>query len=159
MKSKRRRHDPEFKARVALEALQGIKTIQQIAKGFDIHPVQVSDGKKTMAEGAAGIFQLKLRQRRCRRFRPRTRPAPRQNRPTSRRIGLANKKVQTTRTVRKRVELVYQKHPKITMRNRLPSAMARHGATRPKPRQADVSLTTPAFDYSSRATTILTPKP
>jgi hypothetical protein len=56
-------------------------------------------------------------------------------------------------------ELVDQKHPIISMKNRLPSAMARHGATRPKPRQADVSLTTPAFDYSSRATTILTPKP
>jgi transposase-like protein len=56
MKGKRRRHDPEFKARVALEALKGIKTIQQIAKEFDIHPVQVSDWKKTMAEGAAGIF-------------------------------------------------------------------------------------------------------
>ena len=49
MKCKRRRHDPEFKARVALEALKGIKTIQQIAKEFDIHPVQVSDWKKTMA--------------------------------------------------------------------------------------------------------------
>lgn len=56
MKGKRRRHDPEFKARVALEALKGIKTIQQIAKEFEIHPVQVSDWKKTMAEGAAHVF-------------------------------------------------------------------------------------------------------
>ena len=56
MKGKRRRHDPEFKARVALEALKGIKTIQQIAKEFDIHPVQVSEWKKTMAEGAPGVF-------------------------------------------------------------------------------------------------------
>lgn len=56
MKAKRRRHDPEFKARVALEALKGIKTIQQIAKDFDIHPVQVSDWKKAMLEGASGIF-------------------------------------------------------------------------------------------------------
>jgi transposase len=56
MKAKRRRHEPEFKARVALEALKGIKTIQQIAKDFDIHPVQVSDWKKAMAEGATGIF-------------------------------------------------------------------------------------------------------
>lgn len=56
MKAKRRRHEPEFKARVALEALKGIKTIQQIAKDFDIHPVQVSDWKKTMTEGATGIF-------------------------------------------------------------------------------------------------------
>lgn len=56
MKAKRRRHEPEFKARVALEALKGIKTIQQIAKEFDIHPVQVSDWKKAMTEGATGIF-------------------------------------------------------------------------------------------------------
>ena len=56
MKAKRRRHDPEFKARVALEALKGIKTIQQIAKDFDLHPVQVSDWKKAMAAGASGIF-------------------------------------------------------------------------------------------------------
>ena len=56
MKGKRRRHDPEFKARVALEALKGVKTIQQIAKDFDIHPVQVSDWKKTMAQGAASVF-------------------------------------------------------------------------------------------------------
>ena len=37
MKGKLRRHDPEFKARVALEALKGIKTIQEIANQFDIH--------------------------------------------------------------------------------------------------------------------------
>jgi transposase len=56
MKGKRRRHDPEFKARVALEALKGVKTIQQIAKEFDIHPVQVSEWKKTMAQGVASAF-------------------------------------------------------------------------------------------------------
>lgn len=56
MKAKRRRHEPEFKARVALEALKGIKTIQQIAKDFDIHPVQVSEWKKAITEGASGVF-------------------------------------------------------------------------------------------------------
>ena len=56
MKAKRRRHEPEFKARVALEALKGIQTIQQIAKEFDIHPVQVSEWKKAMLEGATGVF-------------------------------------------------------------------------------------------------------
>ena len=52
MKAKRRRHDPEFKARVALEAIKGIKT----GKEFDIHPVQVSEWKRAMLEGAAGVF-------------------------------------------------------------------------------------------------------
>ena len=57
MKAKRRRHEPEFKARVALEALKGVKTIQQIAKEYEVHPVQVSDWKKTMQEGVAGVFE------------------------------------------------------------------------------------------------------
>ena len=56
MKGKRKRHDPEFKARVALETLKGIKTIQEIAKEFDVHPTQVSDWKKTMAKNAASAF-------------------------------------------------------------------------------------------------------
>ena len=56
MKLKRRRHEPEFKARVALEALKGIQTVQQIAKDFDIHPVQVSEWKKAMTAGASGVF-------------------------------------------------------------------------------------------------------
>lgn len=56
MKAKRKRHLPEFKARVALEALKGVKTIQQIAKEYSLHPVQVSEWKKTMMEGAAEAF-------------------------------------------------------------------------------------------------------
>jgi hypothetical protein len=38
VKNKRKRHDSQFKARVALEALKGLKTMQQIARGFGIHP-------------------------------------------------------------------------------------------------------------------------
>jgi len=34
MKAKRKRHEPGFKARVALEALKGVRTIQQIAKEY-----------------------------------------------------------------------------------------------------------------------------
>jgi len=56
MKAKRRRHEPEFKARVALEAAKGIKSIQEIAKEYDVHPVQVSDWKKKMLEGMADVF-------------------------------------------------------------------------------------------------------
>jgi transposase len=56
MKAKRKRHDPQFKARVGLEALKGVKTIQQIAKEYDVHPTQVSDWKKTMSEGVPSLF-------------------------------------------------------------------------------------------------------
>jgi transposase-like protein len=34
MKGKRKRHEPEFKGRVAMEAIRGITTIQQIAKNY-----------------------------------------------------------------------------------------------------------------------------
>jgi transposase-like protein len=37
--------------------MKGIKTIQQIAKDYDIHPVQVSDWKKKMSKGAAEVFE------------------------------------------------------------------------------------------------------
>jgi transposase-like protein len=56
MKAKRRRHEPEFKARVALEALKGVQTIQQIANDFDIHPMQVTEWKKAMTAGASGVL-------------------------------------------------------------------------------------------------------
>ena len=56
MKAKRKRHEPEFKARVALEAIKGIKTVQEIAKDYEVHPVQVSDWKKKMLAGASDVF-------------------------------------------------------------------------------------------------------
>jgi len=40
-----------------LEALRGIRTIQQIAKEYQVHPGQVADWKKTAAEGLPGIFE------------------------------------------------------------------------------------------------------
>ena len=57
MKAKRRRHDPQFKARVALEALKGIKTVQQIARDFDLHPMQVTAWKKQLLEGSSSVFE------------------------------------------------------------------------------------------------------
>jgi transposase-like protein len=42
MKRKRRTHSPEFKARVAMEALKGIKPVHEIAADNEVHPVQVS---------------------------------------------------------------------------------------------------------------------
>jgi transposase-like protein len=57
VKAKRKRHDPQFKARVALEALKGIKTVQQIAKEFDVHPMQVTDWKKKLNTLAPSVFE------------------------------------------------------------------------------------------------------
>ncbi len=56
MKQKRRNHSSEFKARIALEAIKGLKTVQQIAAENDLHPVQVTQWKGQMLEAAAGVF-------------------------------------------------------------------------------------------------------
>lgn len=59
MKAKRRRHDATFKSRVALEALKGQKTVQQIAADYEVHPVQVSDWKKILLERLPEAFEGK----------------------------------------------------------------------------------------------------
>ena len=54
--SKRRTHSPEFKASVAMEEISGRKTIQEIAADHYIHPIQVSQWKKQLLEGASDLF-------------------------------------------------------------------------------------------------------
>jgi putative transposase len=54
--SKRRTHSPEFKARVAMEAISGRKTIQEIAADHSIHPIQVSHWKRQLLDGASELF-------------------------------------------------------------------------------------------------------
>ena len=54
--NKRRIHSPEFKAKVAMEAISGRKTIQEIAANHGIHPIQVSQWKKQLLVGASELF-------------------------------------------------------------------------------------------------------
>ena len=54
--SKRRTHSPEFQARVAMEAISGRKTIQEIAADHAIHPIQVSQWKRQLLDGASELF-------------------------------------------------------------------------------------------------------
>lgn len=52
----RRRFTAEFKARVALEALRGDKTVQEIAARHQVHPNQVSLWKKQAIDGLGAVF-------------------------------------------------------------------------------------------------------
>ena len=54
--TKRRRFTADFKARVALEALRGDKTIQEIAARHKVHPNQVSTWKRQAVDGLSGGF-------------------------------------------------------------------------------------------------------
>ena len=52
----RRRFGGEFKARVALEALRGDKTVQEIASKHKVHPNQVSAWKRQAIDGLGEVF-------------------------------------------------------------------------------------------------------
>ena len=55
-KRTRRNHAPGFKAKVALAALKGEKTLAELAQIYDVHPNQITIWKAQLAEGAAGLF-------------------------------------------------------------------------------------------------------
>jgi transposase-like protein len=53
---KRKQHSKEFKAKVALEALKGQKTANEIAAEYGVHPSQINTWKKRLLESAPEIF-------------------------------------------------------------------------------------------------------
>lgn len=59
MPEKRRRHSPDFKAKIAAEALRGMKTQNEIAAEFSVHPLQVTQWKKQMLTGLPALFGAK----------------------------------------------------------------------------------------------------
>ncbi|WEF23170.1 IS3 family transposase [Paracoccus sp. S3-43] len=55
--SRRRNHDAAFKARVALEAVKGERTVSELAAEYGVHPTMIHQWKRSLLEGAAGIFE------------------------------------------------------------------------------------------------------
>lgn len=53
---KRKNFSSQFKAKVALEAIRGVKTVTEIAQEFGVHPTQVGQWKKVLQEQASGVF-------------------------------------------------------------------------------------------------------
>jgi transposase-like protein len=52
----RRNHTPAFKAKVALAAVKGDRTVAQLAEQFDVHPYQITSWKVQLEGGAADVF-------------------------------------------------------------------------------------------------------
>ena len=52
----RRNHTSAFKAKVALAALKGEKTLSELAQIFDVHPNQITEWKRQLQERAADVF-------------------------------------------------------------------------------------------------------
>ena len=56
MTTTRKQYSPKFKARVAVEAIRGEKTMNQLAGHFRIHPVQIAHWRKTAIEQLEELF-------------------------------------------------------------------------------------------------------
>ena len=55
-KRTRRNHTPGFKAKVALAAIKGEKTLAELAQQYDVHPNQITAWKAHVVESASGLF-------------------------------------------------------------------------------------------------------
>ena len=55
-KRKRRNHSPVFKAKVALAAVRGERTLADLAEQFEVHPNQIQDWKKKLVADAEHVF-------------------------------------------------------------------------------------------------------
>ena len=59
MTRKRKRHSKEFKAKVALEAVKGLKTSSELASHYQVHRAQISQWKKQLLAGLPDLFAYK----------------------------------------------------------------------------------------------------
>src|SRR6201987_5152141 len=57
MKRTRKKHNSAFKAKVALGAIKGDRTIAELAREFGVHPNGIYNWKKQLLDGAASVFE------------------------------------------------------------------------------------------------------
>jgi len=57
MSSKKKQYGAQFKAKVALEAIRGEKTVSELASQYEIHPIVINEWKRKILEEASQIFK------------------------------------------------------------------------------------------------------
>ena len=57
--ARRNKYKPEFKAKVAIEALKGDKSIAELAQIYGVHPAQISTWKKQLLDNGTSAFEAK----------------------------------------------------------------------------------------------------
>jgi len=57
MGAKRKRHSEEFKAKVALEAIRGVRTLSELSATHGVHSAVIGQWKRQLVEGAAEVFR------------------------------------------------------------------------------------------------------
>jgi transposase len=63
MRRKRRNHSPAFKAKVAMAALQGDKTLAQLASQYDVHVNQIQTWRNQLKENTVSLFDAGIDKR------------------------------------------------------------------------------------------------
>ena len=56
MRRKRRNHSANFKAKVALAAVRGDRTLAELAEQFDVHPNQIQEWRRKLLDNAEEVF-------------------------------------------------------------------------------------------------------
>lgn len=59
MSTQRKHYSAEFKARVALEALKGLKTVNELASAYGVHPTQIAHWKHRLSKEMPDIFSIR----------------------------------------------------------------------------------------------------
>ncbi len=57
MSNKRKQYSPQFKAKVALEAIRGEKTASELASQYEVHPTMINNWKRQVLEEASSLFE------------------------------------------------------------------------------------------------------
>jgi putative transposase len=54
--ARQKRHQAAFKAKIALESVKQTRTLAELSKAVQVHPVQISQWKKQLLDGAESLF-------------------------------------------------------------------------------------------------------